>query len=164
MWQRFFGPLATIVGLDINPQCARYESDGIFVRIGDQKDSSFLSEVVAEFGTPDVVLDDGSHVMGDILSTFKFFYPRLSKAGVYIVEDLHTAYWDEYGGGLERPESFVNISKGLIDRLNADHSRGGVSPDFVTKNTFSITFYDSLVVFERGMIPVKKDRYSGLPV
>lgn len=67
-----------------------------------------------------------------------------------MVEDLHTAYWDEFGGGLNKPESFVNISKGFIDRLNADHSRGALEADFITRQTFGISFYDSMIVFEKG--------------
>ena len=45
------------------------------------------------------VLDDGSHQMHHIVATFNFLYQRLPKNGVYMVEDLHTAYWKEYGGG-----------------------------------------------------------------
>jgi len=66
------------------------------------------------------------------------------------VEDLHTAYWEEFGGGLKKDDSFINISKHFIDRLNADHSRGAVEPDLITRHTFGISFYDSVVVFEKG--------------
>ncbi len=156
MWSRFFGPLATIVGIDINPSCKQHEGDGIQVRIGDQSDPKFLGEIIDEFGLPDIVLDDGSHRMDHILSSFQFLYPKLPKNGLYIVEDLHTAYWEEYGGGLQNPRTFINVSKNFIDRLNADHSRGEIEPDFITRNTFSIAFYDSVVVLERGTIPYKK--------
>src|SRR5213082_3475825 len=61
-----------------------------------------------------------------------------SKNGVYLVEDLHTAYWDEFGGGVSKPETFINLSKEYIDRLNADHSRGQVVPNFITRQTFGI--------------------------
>ena len=42
------------------------------------------------------------------------------------------------------------MSKDLIDKLNADHTRGQVEPDDFTKSTQSITFYDSVIVFEKG--------------
>ena len=99
MWRRFFGPMATIVGIDINPHCQEYEEDGIHVRIGDQSDPVFLAGLTKEFGQFDIVLDDGSHQMEHIRKTFEFLYPTLSKNGIYIIEDLHTAYWEEYGGG-----------------------------------------------------------------
>jgi hypothetical protein len=156
MWQRYFGPLATVVGIDINPKCKEFEEDGIHIRIGDQSNPEFLKSLEDEFGQFDIILDDGSHQMGHIFETFKFFYPRISKNGIYAVEDLHTAYWSEYGGGLDEPSSFVNISKGFTDSLNAHHTRGELKPDFVANNTLSITFYDSVIAYQRGNIPIRK--------
>lgn len=162
MWQRYFGPMATIVGIDINPECLRHQDEGIHVRIGDQSDTGFLQSVLDEFGVPDIVIDDGSHRMEHIRESFLFLYPKISKNGVYLVEDLHTAYWEEYSGGMERPDTFINLSKRFIDNLNADHSRGRRAPDFITRNTFGISFYDSVVVFDRGTIPLKAPVASGL--
>jgi hypothetical protein len=161
LWRRYLGPMATIVGIDISPECRRHESEDVRVRIGDQSDGQFLQEIVDEFGTPDIVIDDGSHQMDHILATFEFLYPKLSKNGLYIIEDLHTAYLREFGGGLESQRSFINITKNLIDKLNADHTRGEVCPDFFTRNTFSINVYDSMIVFERGSIPLKGMVQSG---
>lgn len=155
MWQRFFGPMATIVGVDLDPGCAEHQEQGIHVRIGDQSDPAFLKSIVDEFGQPDIILDDGSHRMDHIASSFLYLYPQLSKNGLYLVEDLHTAYWEEFGGGVDRGDTFINISKRFIDSLYADHSRGVIQPDFMTKNTFGISFYDSVIVFERGTIPIK---------
>jgi hypothetical protein len=60
MWKRYFGPHATIIGIDINPKCKAYEEDQIAIRIGEQQDVTFLNSVLDEFGAPDIVLDDGS--------------------------------------------------------------------------------------------------------
>ncbi len=150
MWKRYLGPHAQIVGIDIRPECADYEEDQIAVRIGDQSDASFLGAVIEEFGAPDVVLDDGSHVMDHITKTFSFLYHRTAPDGVYMVEDLHTAYWDEYGGGLRRPGSFMELCKNLLDELNAEWSRGALPPTDFTRATQSMHFYDSIAVFERG--------------
>ena len=155
MWRRYFGPLATVVGIDIDPRCKAHEEDGVFVRIGDQSDLAFLDKVIAEFGAPDVVLDDGSHQMRHIEATFDALYPKLPKNGVYMVEDLHCAYWPDFGGSVDDPKTFINIAKALVDRLNADHTRGAVTPDAFTRDTFAIAFYDSMVVFEKGRIPRK---------
>ncbi|HUN27525.1 MAG TPA: hypothetical protein VMU67_14565 [Steroidobacteraceae bacterium] len=152
MWQRFFGPLAKIVGIDNEEKCRAHEAPGIFVRIGDQADGTFLESVIAEFGVPDIVLDDGSHQMALTAASFRFLYPRLPKNGVYMVEDMHTAYWEEFGGGISKPDSFINLAKGFIDKLNAEHSRGQVAPDFITRETFAISFYDSVVVLEKGEV------------
>lgn len=156
MWKRFFGPLATVVGIDINAACRVHEEDGVHIRIGDQSDPEFLQGLIDEFGVFDIVLDDGSHEMDDLKDTFQFMYPKLSKNGIYMVEDLHTAYWEEYGGGLRRDGTFIEYCKGLIDELNADHTRGALNGTFFTKNTFSMSIFDSIVAFERGNIPIKK--------
>jgi len=153
MWKRYFGPHAQIVGLDINPECKKFEEDQIEIRIGSQSDTAFLQSVLDEFGTPDIVLDDGSHRMSDVVETFRFLYSRTANDGVYMVEDLHTAYWDEYGGGLRREGTFIELCKGLIDELN---------PTDFTRSTLSMHFYDSIVAFERGHHLPKKDlRISG---
>jgi len=150
MWKKYFGPLATIVGIDIKEKCKKFEDDQVAIRIGDQSDHAFLAEIVEEFGAPDIVLDDGSHQMQHIYSSFEFLYPRLSKNGVYLVEDLCTAYWDEFGGGLGAEVSFIERCKHMIDKLNAEHSRGALSEDEFSRNTLSIHFYNSMVAFEKG--------------
>lgn len=150
MWKRFFGPHARIIGIDIEKKCAKYAEDQIEIRIGSQADKSFLAGMIAEFGSPDIVLDDGSHVMSHIRASFDVFYPALSRNGVYLVEDLHTAYWDEFEGGLRRKDSFIEYAKDLIDDLNADHARLALAPGDFTRNTLSMHFYDSVVVFEKG--------------
>ena len=152
MWQRYFGPYAKIVGVDIRPECKAYEKPGTFIRIGNQADPEFLQQIIDEFGVPDIVLDDGSHAMWHVNPTFDFLYPKMAKNAVYMVEDMHTAYWKEYGGGVENPDTFVNRSKNFIDQLNARHSRGSVEETQITRDTLSITYYDSVVVLEKGDI------------
>jgi hypothetical protein len=150
MWKRYFGPHVQIVSIDINPVCASFEEDQIAVRIGSQSNLAFLASVIEEFGTPDIVLDDGSHIMSDVVTTFGFLFPRTAPDGVYLVEDLHTAYWPDYGGGLRRPGTFIELCKNLIDELNADHSQGALPPTEFTRTTLSMHFYDSVIAFERG--------------
>jgi SAM-dependent methyltransferase len=163
MWKRYFGPHARIIGVDINPDCKTFEEDQIEVRIGDQSDEKFLQSLIDEFGAFDIVLDDGSHMMSHIQTTFRFLYPRMVKAGVYLVEDLHTAYWDEFEGGLRKPSTFIEWSKNLIDELNADHTRGALPPTEFTKTTLAMHFYDSVVVFERGAHTKKWAPQIGTP-
>jgi len=160
MWKRYFGPRAQIVGLDINPECSTFEEDQIAIRIGSQADPAFLQSILDEFGTPDIVLDDGSHQMAHVVETFRFLYSKTAKDGVYMVEDLHTAYWDEYGGGVGREGSFIELCKTLIDQLNADWSREKLPPTEFTRSTLSMHFYDSIVAFERGRHLAKKDLRS----
>ena len=154
MWKRYLGPHAQIVGLDLRPECTAFEERQIAVRIGDQADSAFLDRVLAEFGTPDIVIDDASHIAGPTVAAFRALYPRVDRNGIYVVEDLHTAYWPEFGGGAKREGTFIELAKTLIDEINAPLSRGAVTPTEFTHSTVSMHFYDSLLVFERGhMLP-----------
>ena len=150
MWKRYFGPHARIIGIDVVPEHREFEEDQIEIRIGAQQDHRFLQSLLDEFGPPDIVLDDGSHLMSHVVSSFQFLYPRITKNGIYMVEDLHTAYWEEYEGGLRKPSTFIELSKTLIDELNAEHGRHALSPTEFTRNTLSMHFYDSVIVFERG--------------
>jgi SAM-dependent methyltransferase len=150
MWKRFLGPHARIIGIDINPRCLAFAEDQIEVCIGDQSDVGFLTKVLDKCGAPDIVIDDGSHLMSHANASFTALYPKLSRNGVYLVEDLHTAYWDEFEGGLRRKGSFIERCKDLIDELNADHARKALAPTEFTRSTLSMHFYDSVVVFEKG--------------
>ncbi len=161
MWKQYFGPHARIVGIDINPECKKFAEDQIEIHIGAQQDPAFLQHVIDQVGIPDIVVDDGSHVMSHLVATFDFLYPKMLKNGVYLVEDLHTAYWEEYEGGLRKPTTFIEICKNLIDELNADHSRGALSPTEFTKSTMAMHFYDSVVVFERCAYTQKCDPLRG---
>ena len=150
LWKQYFGPYAQIFGLDIKPECKAFEEEQIQVRIGDQSDEQFLLSVIEETGPPEIIVDDGSHMMAHITGSFRCLYSTMAPDGVYLVEDLHTAYWEEYGGGLRKPESFIEYSKNLIDQLNAEHSRGSVSETDFSRSTLSMHFYDSVIVFEKG--------------
>jgi cephalosporin hydroxylase len=151
MWSKFLGPRAKIVGLDIDESCAAHEGLAVSIRIGNQADETFLSEVVREFGIPDIVIDDGSHQMAHVRASFDYLYPLMPKNSIYIIEDMHTAYWSNYGGGLQNPESFINYSKQCIDQLNEKWIPPEMRPsNKIAANTFSISFYDSVVVYEKG--------------
>lgn len=92
MWGEYL-PNASIYGIDNNPDVA---GDRIF--IGDQKDEAFLEHVNQEAGPLSIIIDDGSHVGDDMVSTFKYLFPRMLGRGYYFVEDTHTLYSTHYSG------------------------------------------------------------------
>lgn len=149
LWKKYLGPFAKVIGIDIDPRCVAHEDEQCKVRIGSQSDTVFLQSIIDEFGPPDIVLDDGSHMMNDLRETFCFLYPNVTQNGIYMVEDLHTCYWDSHGGGLGKPDSFIEICKYLIDYLNAYHTNGQLPLNDFATSTFSMSFYDSVVVFEK---------------
>jgi capsular polysaccharide biosynthesis protein len=162
MWKKWLGPMARIVTIDLNPVCRQFEDEQIAVRIGDQSDPNFLQSILDEFGQLDIVLDDGSHQMAHVNASFDFLFSRMAPNGIYMIEDMHTAYWADYGGGYKATTSMIERFKDMIDLLNADHIRdGSIKPNHFTKTTFSMTAYDSILVFERSPYVNKTMRMIG---
>ncbi|WP_081709632.1 glycosyltransferase [Mesorhizobium erdmanii] len=149
MWRAYFGEGARIVGIDIDPACKAHEAEGIEVFIGSQDDTELLDRVVGKYGPIDIVIDDGSHMMDHVVATFEHLYQHVQPNGIYLVEDTHTSYWDDYGGGLRKPGSFMEFVKRKLDEINAHHARGTLSATAFTNSTDSICVYDSIVVFEK---------------
>ncbi|MBJ6135500.1 class I SAM-dependent methyltransferase [Ochrobactrum sp. Q0168] len=149
MWKDYFGLGAKIIGIDIDPTCKEHEQPGIEIFIGSQDDPAILDLILSKHPDIDMVLDDGSHQMRHMITSFQYLYPRISPRGCYMVEDTHTCYWDEYEGGLKRPGSFMEFVKDRLDDINAFHAREAILPSEFTKTTQSITTYDSIVVFEK---------------
>jgi 23S rRNA U2552 (ribose-2'-O)-methylase RlmE/FtsJ len=146
MWKEYFGKQSTIIGIDINP-IYKFEEEQICVEIGNQTDINFLHNIIEKYGNFDIIIDDGSHNQLDILKSFSFLYPKLNDNGVYLVEDLHTSYWKDYGGGITSPFNFVSIASNFTHDTNVQHMREPYTshiPDLK-----SISFYNSIVVFEK---------------
>jgi hypothetical protein len=98
-WKEFFGEGSTIVGVDINPDCAQFDNaeQDIHVRIGSQSDIKFLKKLSDEFGPFDIIIDDGSHFTHHVIASFNYaFLHCLADSGIYFIEDLNTSYWSDY--------------------------------------------------------------------
>lgn len=154
MWKNYFGRKARIIGVDINPECEQLAEEQVEIYIGSQEDPEFLRDLMKKIGKVDIVIDDGGHTMKQQITTFDEVYRYVKEDGVYLVEDLHTSYWSEFGGGLRKQGTFVEKAKDLIDQLYAWHSRDAESlkVDDFTLTTPSIHFYDSIIVFEKRTV------------
>lgn len=151
MWKNYFGNKCKIVGIDIDPNCKQHESveNNIFVEIGNQSDINFLDSVIKKYGKPDIILDDGSHVMSDLIKSFNFLYYQMKDEGIYFVEDLHTCYWPQFEGGYKTENTFIEFVKDKTDELNAFHFRKTNEITEFTRITQSISLYDSIAVFDK---------------
>ena len=116
-WKEYFYN-SEIVGIDITPECKKYEEKRIKVEIGSQADFVFLNEVMREYGKFDMILDDGSHMNEHVIYSFEHLFESLKSGGVYVVEDVHTSYWSWYNGGLKDPKSMMEYFKNLADDIN----------------------------------------------
>ncbi len=152
MWREYFGPDATIFGVDIDPTCSKFDGIAGQVRIGSQDDASFLASVVDEMGGVDVILDDGSHDSRHIRASLAALYPRLENGGLYMIEDLNCAYWPLWSGGYRRRISFMTDIKQMIDDMHHwYHGRGqGIAATADALSAMHI--YDSIVVLEKRLV------------
>jgi cephalosporin hydroxylase len=114
LWEDFF-PRASIHAIDINPRCSQYASDRVTVHIGSQTDDKFLESVACESGPLDIVIDDGGHTMEQQLVSLQTLWPHVKPEGFYVIEDTHTSYMTEFGGG--DGDSTMSHLKSLLDHL-----------------------------------------------
>jgi len=165
VWRRYLHPESAIVGIDVDPACARFDDpdNGVHVRIGSQADIAFLVEVVDELGPFDAVLDDGSHMASHMIETFRFLFANgLVDGGVYLVEDVHTNYWASHR---DTRLSFVDFAKGLVDIMHAHYMgvsgeqefrhgsalrRQAITVPAMTRLIEGIEFHDSMVLVRRS--------------
>lgn len=84
----FYFPEAKFIGVNNNPFQMRYHSkriDELFVDVSSKKILENLSNHIKN--KPDVIIDDASHNLKDILITFCIFFKKLNHGGIYVIED-----------------------------------------------------------------------------
>lgn len=150
MWRRFLGEDAVLYGIDIDENCAAFDDAHGQVRIGSQDDPAFLASVVDEMGGIDVVLDDGSHKMRHIEASLRALYPRLNDGGIYMIEDLHAAYWAGFEGGIDDPRNFFNSVRQIIDDMHERYHHQGLKRPELGGAVSGLHVHDSIVVLEKG--------------
>jgi len=147
MWEAYF-PKATIVAVDIRPECKQYAGGRRIVEIGSQADPAFLSGLGEKY-RPTVIIDDGSHMADHIFLTFQKLYPHLRAGGLYIVEDVQVhagRFADSLLGTADmRPQQFFLQLANLV-----------VSPLASVEFDRSISHYSDSVEFFYGGIVIRK--------
>jgi len=162
MWPKFFGPGLIYHGVDINPNCKQYEKPNITIHLADQSDRNQLIELMKKIPVPDIIIDDGGHAMNQQINSFEVLFPYLKSPGVYLCEDLHTSYWEAYGGsaelkGVTKP-TMIEYSKSIIDIINLEHvnnpsARNNEQWKALNLQIGGVTFYDSMVFIEKTKKP-----------
>lgn len=153
LWHNYFGNDCIIHAIDINPDVMTLNYDfDVDIVLGDQKDPAFWTEYLSHRSKFDVVIDDGGHTMEEQLTTLVNVFPHLNEGGVLMIEDTHTSYWRDWGGGLNNPNTFIEKSKTLIEFLHRQHIKE-ISPNeqlqAIFHDLFCVSFYNSVVVFEK---------------
>ena len=105
---------SNIYCLDINISNFRYSSKDIHVFGLDICEKKKLDKILKEINFEnneyffDLIIDDGSHNLSDILFSFKTLFRNLSKKGIYVIEDFKHPNYYKYNR---------NIDHILIDQL-----------------------------------------------
>lgn len=151
MWADYF-PNAEIVGLDLHPKQLDMPAR-VTIRQGAQNDPAVLDRLWAQDGPFDIVIDDGSHQVADVLASFTQLYPLLPEGGIYVVEDTQTALWPAYGGSPQGHGGIFELANRMVlgmHRLEAEIF-GPAQPELPYGDiTRSVQFLRNLIVFERG--------------
>jgi len=165
IWKKYLPQGSVIHGLDINEKCQLLKfSEGIFFHLGNATDCAFMEKTFGDIKF-DVIIDDGSHICKNVIQTFKYLFPKMKNGGCYIVEDMHTSYWKEFGGGLYNRKSSIEYFKKLIDYgINRDYIRYSfltkIKKKFckhndleILKNISQISFFDSICSIDKFYEP-----------
>lgn len=152
MYQQYFEN-ATIHAVDYDPSFEHVvDGLGVKVTLGDQASPEFWDHYLADKSEFDIIIDDGGHTMQQQIVTLIKTYPKLKVGGTYLIEDTHTSYWKDWGGGFQNPESFIELTKTFVDILHAPFINSRTPPEAlveILKDLWSITYYNSIVVLEK---------------
>jgi SAM-dependent methyltransferase len=165
LWSEILPAGSRVVGVDCDPNVGalRFENPNISVIIQDATDAEAMRPVLGET-LFDLIVDDGSHVCRDVITAFNLYFEYLAPGGKFVIEDLHTSYFPQHGGGLRDPASSVEWLKRLIDVLNFDHIQPNEKLSDLERLCMRrlnaqigrVSFYDSVAVIEK--LPVEKAR------
>lgn len=88
MWKEYL-PNAEIIGIDYEPNCARYAEERIRIFIGRAEEEAFIKKLGLWIGKSiDVVVDDGSHLLHEIHASLCHLYPTMPASNLYFIEDV----------------------------------------------------------------------------
>jgi hypothetical protein len=123
IWGKFFTNAEKLVGCDINPDCAQLQFDDpkIVIVAANANTDEAQQRILTHSSSFDLIIDDGSHQSGDIVHSFARYFDYLSDGGLYVAEDLHCSYWQEFEGGIFHPFSSMAFLKRLADTINHEH-------------------------------------------
>jgi hypothetical protein len=151
MWKHYFRK-GKIYGIDLHDK-SPHEEHRIKIFQGDQSDRQFLLNVIQEIGTPDIIIDDGSHVVDHVRVAFDTLFPLLATNGIYVVEDLQTSYWPEFGGSpcLSNDWTTLGWLKKRVDGLNYEEYLSDLGDaESLDRSVTGLHFYHNLAFVQKG--------------
>jgi len=154
MWAEYF-PAGRIVGLDFHPK-RLHLSPRVTIVQGSQNDENLLRGIVAAHGPFDIVIDDGSHHVAGVLTSFRCLYRLLPPGGVYIVEDTQTAFTTKFGGESSGRGTIYDLANHLVRAMHAQEGFRAADGDPMAADAYgaiteAVAFHRNMIVFTRGV-------------
>lgn len=153
MWRDYFGPSARIIGVDYSEEyCVAAQRLGFEVIHGAQEDHGVMARIRGDF-RPRIIIDDGGHQASAQQATFDGLFPHMPNGGIYVIEDLHTAY---LGWGGNFSAYLHKIVDGTTNRGVSSYGDLSYDPDGTAKLTpterhmTATHFYPNIVFIEKG--------------
>ena len=167
-WHTFFRNAAIFIGCDIDERCGNllYDDARINIVTGDANLSDTTNKIIAICDKFDIIIDDGSHRSNDILNSFSIYFQLLKPGGIYVVEDTHTLYMNDWGGGILNDTSTYQFFKKIVDVVNYQFWHSELSLDIYFRTFFplgqlpsfikdgwieSIEFRNSLIIIKKSL-------------
>lgn len=145
IWKNYFHKDSRIIGIDLNPECKKFEKQGVEIFIGNQSSVAFWEDFYKKVGKIDILLDDGGHTNYQQIITLIKSIKNINDDGIIVTEDTHTSYMPKFGN--PNRYSFINFAKKLIDDVNFKFPDLGKFKNSFNDYIYSITFFESIVVF-----------------
>ena len=115
LWEAYF-PNAKIFGIDIE-DTSEHDTDRITTFVADQSDREQLGRFIETHGGDfDIVIDDGGHSMEQQQVSFGYLFPFVRPGGYYVIEDIHTSFFDPAVPGFGVEKDRQNTTFTMIHR------------------------------------------------
>jgi len=140
MMKDFF-PNAQLYGIDV--QNSLIQEDRIITYLCNQEDKERLTELFSDIEF-DIIMDDGGHNTLMQQKTLGHLFKYVKSGGMYIVEDLHTSVWGDWG----LPANDENCCLKVLERFNSDNEittpyMTDEEKDYLNNNILSIEIIDT---------------------
>ncbi len=146
MWRKYFGDDARIIGIDLNPVTKKLEKEGFEIYIGNQNDPQFWKKFFNDVKNIDILLDDGSHLYFDQLTTLKETLPFVNNSGIIVIEDTHTSYIKKFG--YKTTKTTMDFTGKLINNLHKKHPHTQLNKkENIYDSIYKITSYESITAY-----------------
>ena len=151
-------PKSKVYCFDVNISNFKYKSENINVYgidINNQKKVvKTLNKIFSEqnFTQFDLIIDDGSHNLSDILVSLKFFFKYVKNKGLYIIEDYKHPNYYKYNRNIDHllvDQIFVNLNdkKSFTSNIFNDDDQKKLISSIKMIETFKGNLIDSDISF-----------------